>query len=196
MTSPLDTLAQQRVFLDARTTNLFLDTPVSDDTLRRLHELMKWGPTAMNSQPGRFVFLRTPEAKERLAPALSAGNLAKTMAAPITVIVAHDARFFDQLPTQFPAYDAKPMFEANANLARATAERNSALQGAYLIVAARMLGLDAGPMSGFDAAKVDAEFFADGAWKSNFLVNIGYGDTTGNHPRGPRLPFETVATLL
>ncbi len=196
MTPPLDSLAQQRVFLDARTTNIFLDTPVGDDTLHRLHDLMKWGPTAMNSQPGRFVFLRTQEAKARLAPALSAGNLQKTLDAPVTVIVAHDARFFDQLPIQFPAYDAKPMFEGNADLARTTAERNSALQGAYLIVAARMLGLDAGPMSGFDASKVNAEFFPDGAWKTNFLVNLGYGDKASAHPRGPRLPFETVATLL
>jgi 3-hydroxypropanoate dehydrogenase len=195
-TSAVSQDALDRAFLSARTFNAFSDQPVPDDTLRRLYDVMQWGPTSMNTQPARFVFLRTPEARERLVPALSAGNVEKTRKAPVTVIVAHDTRFFDHLPTQFKAYDAKPMFEANDALAESTAVRNSSLQGAYLIVAARLLGLDAGAMSGFDAAKINAEFFPDGAWKVNFLVNLGYGDTTGNYPRGPRLGFEEVARLL
>lgn len=195
-TSAVSQDALDRAFLSARSFNAFSDQPVSDDTLRRLYDVMQWGPTSMNTQPARFVFLRTPEARERLVPALSPGNVEKTRKAPVTVIVAHDTRFFDHLPTQFKAYDAKPMFEANDALAESTALRNSSLQGAYLIVAARLLGLDAGAMSGFDAAKLNAEFFPDGDWKVNFLVNLGYGDTTGNYPRGPRLGFEEVARLL
>lgn len=195
-TSAVSQDALDRAFLSARSFNAFSDQPVSDDTLRSLYDVMQWGPTSMNTQPARFVFLRTPEARERLVPALAPGNVDKTRKAPVTVIVAHDTRFFDHLPTQFKAYDAKPMFEANDALAESTAVRNSSLQGAYLIVAARLLGLDAGAMSGFDAAKLNAEFFPDGDWKVNFLVNLGYGDTTGNHPRGPRLGFEEVARLL
>lgn len=189
-----DALAQ--AFTAARTFNRFTSQAVSDATLHQLHDLMKWGPTSMNCQPARFLFLRTPEAKARLAPALSPSNLDKTLAAPVTAIVAIDNRFFDQLPTQFPAYDAKPMFAGNAELATSTAFRNGTLQGAYLIIAARLLGLDCGPMSGFDAAKVNAEFFPDGQWQANFLVNLGYGDAAGNHPRGPRLDFESAARLL
>ena len=150
----------------------------------------------MNSQPGRYVFLRSQESRQRLIPALARGNQAKTLAAPLTVIVAQDSRFFDHLPTQFSAYDAKPIFESNSVLAESTAFRNSSLQGAYLMIAARLLGLDCGPMSGFDPAKVNAEFFPDGQWKVNFLINLGYGDASGNYPRGPRLPFETVAQVL
>ena len=194
--TPLDQASLERVFLNARTFNAFMSQPVTDETLEALYDLAKWGPTSMNAQPARFVFLRSPEAKQRLAPALSAGNLDKTMAAPVTVIVAQHTRFFDHLPTLFPAYDAKPMFEANAALAESTAARNSALQGAYLIVAARMLGLDSGAMSGFDPAKVNAEFFPDGAHSTNFLINLGYGDDSKNHPRGIRLPFEEVCTIL
>lgn len=187
---------QAQAFTAARTFNRFTSQPVSDATLHQLYDLMKWGPTSMNCQPARLVFLRSPEAKARLAPALSPGNLTKTMAAPVTVIVALDTRFFDQLPTQFPAYDAKPMFEGNAELATSTAFRNGTLQGAYLIIAARLLGLDCGPMSGFDNAKVNAEFFPDGQWQANFLVNLGYGDPAGNHPRGARLDFDTAAQVL
>ncbi|MDR3412014.1 MAG: malonic semialdehyde reductase [Formivibrio sp.] len=192
----IDEAIQQQVFTSARTFNKFTDQAVSDETLRQLYDLMRWGPTSMNTQPARYVFLRTHESRQRLFPALSPGNQAKTLAAPVTVIVAMDTRFFDQLPTQFPSYDAKPMFEGNAALAQGTAFRNSTLQGAYLIIAARMLGLDCGPMSGFDADMVNAEFFPDGQLKANFLINMGYGDASGNHPRGPRLPFETVAQLL
>jgi 3-hydroxypropanoate dehydrogenase len=188
--------AFDRAFLSARTFNKFSDRTVTDETLRELYDLLKWGPTSMNAQPARFLFLRSEASRARLAPALSAGNLDKTLAAPVTVLVAQDMHFFDHLPQLFPAYDAKPMFEANAALAAETAARNSTLQGAYLIVAARLLGLDAGPMSGFNAAVVDQEFFPDGRWKSNFLINLGYGDASGNRPRGPRLPFETAAQIL
>ena len=192
----LDDQTLDQVFRSARTFNKFRSEPVGDETLHALHDLLKWGPTSMNSQPGRFVFLRSAQAKERLRPALSAGNLAKTMAAPVVVIVATDSRFYDHLPEQFPSYAAKPLFEGNPQLAQATAQRNGTLQGAYLIVAARMLGLDCGPMSGFDADKVDAEFFADGRFKTNFLVNLGYGDPSGNHPRAPRLAFNDAAQIL
>ncbi|MDE2082523.1 MAG: malonic semialdehyde reductase [Burkholderiales bacterium] len=188
--------ALDQAFLAARTFNKFRPEPVADATLHALYDLLKWGPTSLNSQPGRYLFLRSEAAKQRLKPALSPGNADKTMAAPVVVVVAMDRRFHDHLPEQFPALPAKAMFEGNAALAEATAFRNSSLQGAYLILAARMLGLDCGPMSGFDAAQVNAEFFADGRWKANFLVNLGYGDASGNHPRGPRLPFETAASIL
>lgn len=196
MTQALPTAALEQTFLNARTFNKFTDQPVSDETLRQLYDLAKWGPTSMNSQPARYVFVRSAEAKARLAEALSPGNVAKTHAAPVTVIVAMDNQFYEHLPEQFPAVNAKPMFEGNAGLAEATAQRNSALQGAYLIVAARQLGLDCGPMSGFDPAKVNAAFFPDGRHKVNFLINLGYGDASGNHPRGPRLPFEAVASIV
>jgi 3-hydroxypropanoate dehydrogenase len=180
----------------ARTFNTFTDHPVSDELLSRLQAAAQQGPTSMNCQPARFVFLRSDEAKTRLLPALAPGNVEKTRKAPITVIVALDTRFFEHLPTQFKAYDAKPMFEANADLATATAFRNSSLQGAYLIIAARLLGLDVGAMSGFDVAKVNTEFFPDGRYQANFLINLGYGDPAGNHPQGPRLPFDIVAQVL
>ena len=192
----LDEHALAQAFTAARTFNRFKPEPVSDATLAALYELLKWGPTSMNCQPARYLFLRSDEAKQRLKPALSPSNLDKTLAAPVVVVVATDTRFFEHLPEQFPAYDAKPMFEANAALAEATAQRNGTLQGAYLIVAARLLGLDCGPMSGFDTAKLNAEFFADGRLRVNFLVNLGYGDAAGNHPRGLRLPFEVAARVL
>lgn len=196
MTQPVGAKALEQAFISARTFNQFTHQAVSDATLRQLYDLLRWGPTSMNAQPARFVFLRTPQSRQRLLPALMPTNQAKTLAAPVTVIIAQDSRFFDNLPTQFPAYDAKPMFEANPAMAEETAFRNSSLQGAYLIIAARLLGLDCGPMSGFDSAAVNAEFFPDGKWKTNFIVNLGYGDPAGNYPRGPRLPFETVAQML
>ena len=192
----LDPAALDQAFRSARTYNKFRPEPLDDATLHALYELLKWGPTSMNSQPGRYLFLRSEAAKQRLKPALSPGNADKTMAAPVVVVVAMDSRFHDHLPEQFPALPAKAMFDGNAALAEATAFRNGTLQGAYLIVAARMLGLDCGPMSGFDAAKVNAEFFPDGRWRANFLVNLGRGDASGNHPRGPRLPFDAVARIL
>lgn len=192
----LDTRVLEQAFTSARTFNRFRPEAVADDTLRALYDLLKWGPTSMNCQPARFLFLRSAAAKQRLKPALAPTNADKTMAAPVVVVVATDTRFFEHLPEQFPAYDARPMFEGNPALASATAARNGTLQGAYLIIAARLLGLDCGPMSGFDAAKVNAEFFPDGRWQANFLVNLGHGDPAGNHPRGPRLAFEEAARLL
>ena len=196
MPTPVSAAVLDQAFLQARTFNKFTNQPVTDEVLHQLYDLAKWGPTAMNSQPARFVFVRSAEAKARLKPSLSPNNADKTMAAPVTVIVATDSQFFEHLPTQFPAYDAKPMFEGNPAMAQGTASLNGSLQGAYLIIAARFLGLDCGPMAGFDKAKLDAEFFADGRFKSSFLINLGYGDASGNHPRGPRLPFETSAQVI
>lgn len=196
MSTTLNDAALDQLFRRARTYNRFLSDAVTDDTITALYELLKWGPTAFNAQPARYIVLRTPEAKRRLAPALSANNKEKTLAAPVTVIVALDKRFFDQLPEQFPAYHAKPLFEANPALVAPTAIRNSSLQGAYLILAARALGLDAGPMSGFDAAAVNQEFFPDGGHETNFIVNLGYGDPATLFARSPRLRFEQAVTLL
>lgn len=183
-------------FLDARTFNRFADRPVDDTTLRRLYDVLKWGPTSMNCQPARWVFVRSAAAKARLKEALNPANVDKTLAAPVTAIVAMDTRFHELMPAQFPHNPkAGDAFAASAELARTTALRNSSLQGAYLIVAARLLGLDAGPMSGFDAAKLNAAFFPDGRWQANFLVNLGYGDASGNRPRGPRLAFEEAARI-
>lgn len=193
---PLTGVTLDRIFREARTVHAFKPIPVSDDTLRQLYDLLKWGPTAFNAQPGRYVFVRSAEAKARLRPALSGGNVAQTDAAAVTVIVAQDTRFYEHLPQQFPAYDAKPLFEGNAALAEATAFRNSSLQGAYLILAARSLGLDSGAQSGFDPAKVNAEFFPDGRYKANFIINLGVADPAGIHPRGPRLAFDDVAQIL
>lgn len=195
MSTPLNNTALEQTFTQARTFNKFTDRTVSDETLHALYELAKWGPTSMNSQPARIVFVRSAEAKAQLLPALLPGNADKTLASPVCAIVAMDSRFFEHLPEQFPAMNAKPMFEGNAALAEGTAFRNSSLQAAYLIVAARQLGLDCGPMSGFDPAKVNQAFFPDGRYKANLLINLGYGDASGNHPRGPRLPFETVARI-
>jgi 3-hydroxypropanoate dehydrogenase len=157
---------------------------------------MKFPPTSSNGSPGRFLFLRTTEAKERIKPALSAGNLDKTMSAPVCVIVAMDLEFYEKLPQLFPHVDARSWFASSKPLADETAFRNSSLQGAYLILAARALGLDAGPMSGFDKLKVDAEFFPDGKWKTNFLCNLGYGNPSKLKPRNPRLEFEEACKLL
>lgn len=196
MKGPLDATALDQLFRQARSYNQFTDRPVDDDTLRQLYELLKWGPTSMNTQPGRFLFVRSAAEKQKLLPALSPGNVEKTLHAPVTVIVAADSRFHEHLPTQFKAYEAKPLFDANPALTATTAARNSALQGAYLMLAARALGLDCGAMSGFDAAKLNAAFFPDGRWQVNFLVNLGYGAEGGYHPRGPRLPFDEVAKIL
>jgi 3-hydroxypropanoate dehydrogenase len=189
--------AFEQTFLAARTVSQFSDEAVSDGTLVQLYEQLKWGPTAFNCQPARFVFVRSAQAKEQLKPCLSAGNLDKTMKAPVTVIVAQDSRFFEHLPVQFAHNpNAQALFADNAALAQSTALRNSSLQGAYLIVAARMLGLDCGPMSGFNPAALNAAFFPDGRYTANFLVNLGYGDPSGLFPRGPRLPFSTAATIV
>jgi 3-hydroxypropanoate dehydrogenase len=187
------------LFRTARTHNGWLDKPVSDAVLHGLYDLMKWGPTSANSSPARLVFLRGREGKERLRPALMPGNLEKTMQAPVTVIIAHDLAFYDRLPQLFPHQpEAREWFSNSPELAQSTALRNGTLQGAYLMLAARSLGLDCGPMSGFDNAKVDAEFFSGptGSVRSNFLCNLGYGDPTKLFPRGPRLDFEEACTMF
>lgn len=196
MSQPLDRQALDQAFYEARTAHKFTDQPVTDETLHALVDLCKWGPTSLNCQPMRLVFVRSAEAKAKLKESLSPNNADKTMAAPVTAIVAWDTAFYDQLVTQFPANPTmRDMFAGNAKLAQDTAFRNGSLQGAYLMIAARMLGLAAGPMSGFDAAKLNAAFFPDGAWTANFLVNLGYPDPAGYRPRGPRLAFDKMARI-
>ena len=203
--------ALDQLFRKARTHSFWLSKPVEDATLRNLYELLRWGPTSANSCPARFLFLRTAEAKQRLVPALAPGNVDKVLSAPVTVIVGVDLCFYDKLPKLFPQSPGmKDMFEKSPELTDSTARRNSSLQGAYLILAARALGLDCGPMSGFDNAKVDEEFFGAGKEisesdqeffpsthvRSNFLCNIGYGDHSRLFPRNPRLDFEEACALL
>lgn len=193
----LDDRALDVIFRKARTHNGWLPKPVSDETLRQLYELMKWGPTSANCSPARILFLRSQEAKERLSPALSSGNRAKTMAAPVTAIVAYDLKFYDLLPRLFPHdQSARGWFTSDETVARDTAFRNGTLQGAYMVIAARAVGLDCGPMSGFNNAKVDAEFFAGTDVKSNFLCNLGYGDPGKLFDRLPRLGFDEGCRLL
>ncbi len=192
----LDDRSLDILFRAARTHNEWLDKPVSDELIHQIYDLMKWPPTSANSSPARFVFVRSAEAKQRLLPAMAPGNLEKTRAAPVTVIIAHDSEFYEKLPKLFPQADAHSWFAGNQPLIDTTAFRNGTLQGAYLILAARALGLDAGPMSGFDNAKVDQEFFPGGKIKSNFLVNLGYGDHAKLFPRNPRLTFAEAARIL
>ncbi|WP_373988987.1 malonic semialdehyde reductase [Duganella sp. BuS-21] len=189
--SALDTL-----FFNAHTHNGWLDSPVTDAQLQQLYDAMRWAPTAANGSPARLVFVRSADAKARLAPALSAGNLDKTLAAPVTVIVGMDMEFYEQLPQLSPAVDARSWFAGNDAAIQSTAFRNSSLQGGYLILAARALGLDVGPMSGFDNAKVDEAFFAGTAIQSNFICNIGYGDAAKIRPRAPRLSFEQACRIV
>lgn len=186
------------VFHHARSHNAWLDRPVSDDLLRQIYDSMKLGPTSANSSPARFLFLRTREAKERLRPALSPANVDKSMAAPVTAIIAYDLQFYDKLPKLFPHNPGmRDNFVKSPQLAEITAFRNGTLQGAYFIIAARALGLDCGPMSGFNNAKVDEEFFSGGAQvKSNFLCNLGYADHSKLFPRNPRLDFDEACKLL
>jgi 3-hydroxypropanoate dehydrogenase len=192
----LDEAALDLVFRNARTHNGWLDKPVPEALLRQAVDLAKMGPTSANASPLRLVFVRSPEAKEQLRPALSAGNLDKTMAAPVTAIVAYDTQFHELLPRLFPHADARAWFAGNAALIEETAFRNGSLQGAYLILALRAVGLDTGAMSGFDKAKVDAAFFAGTSVKSNFLVNIGYGDDSKLFARSPRLDYDEIVTTL
>jgi 3-hydroxypropanoate dehydrogenase len=189
----LDTL-----LLNARTQNGWRDTPVTDDELRRIYEIVKHGPTSANSCPARFVFLRTPAAKARLLPLLAPGNVDKTRAAPLTVIIGYDTRFFELMPTRLFAHrpEMADGYARNAQLAEVTAFRNGTLQGAYFMLAARAIGLDVGGMSGFDNARVDAEFFPDGRVKSNFLCNVGHGDPAKVLPKLPRLDFEEACRLV
>jgi 3-hydroxypropanoate dehydrogenase len=210
-TGALTDVALDQLFGDARTFSYWLDKPVGDDTLRRLYALMKWGPTSANGSPARILFLRTPEAKQRLIPALSPANVEKVRSAPVTAIIGYDLRFYEQLPVLFPhAPGYRDVFSQSPELAEVTARRNSSLQGAYLIMAARALGLDCGPLSGFDNAKVDQEFFGAGKEvgqydqeffplthvRANFLCNLGYGDRSRLHPRNPRLTFDEACVLL
>ena len=187
--------ALDQIFRKARTANGFIDKSVSDELLQQVYELAALGPTSMNTQPTRYVFIRTPQGKERLKPALSPGNVEKTMGAPVTVIVATDTQFYEHMPQIWHGAGARENLAGNPAMAQATATRNGTLGGAYFIIAARALGLDCGPMSGVDLEKVNAEFFADGRYKANFLINLGYGDPGKLFPRNPRLTFEQACTL-
>jgi len=193
----LDDVALDLILRKARTQNGWLPTPVTDDQLRAIYDIMRLGPTSANSCPARIVFLRTAAAKARLIPSLSPTNVDKTKAAPVTAIIGYDTRFFELMPKLFPHRpDMKDNYANNPPLAEVTAFRNGTLQGAYFMIAARAVGLDVGGMSGFDNAKVDAEFFPDGRIKSNFLCNLGYGDPAKILPKLPRLDFEEACTLL
>ncbi len=185
-----------RLFRQARTHNGWTDQPVTGAMVRTLYDLAKWGPTTANSNPARFVFIRSAEAKARLMPHINAGNVDKVVQAPCTVIIAGDTRFYEEYATLFPSRDMRSVFEGKDALIAETVARSSTLQGAYLIMAARTLGLDCGPMSGFDAAGVNSEFFPDGRWKANFLCNIGYGRPEALHPRNPRLDFDKACLDL
>ena len=188
--------ALAQIFTAARTHNGFLDAPVPAALLKEAVDLAKIGPTAANQSPLRVVFLTTPQAKERLRPFLSPGNVDKTMAAPVVAITAYDEKFYDHLPFLFPHADAKSWFVGNEAFASRSAFQNGTLQVAYLLVALRAVGLDTGPMAGFDNAKVDAEFFPEGHVKSNVLINIGYGDESKLFPRSPRFSFDQIAKIL
>ena len=194
MTTSIDP-AIRRIFHDARTHVAWTDRPVADETLRELYETLRWGPTAANCCPLRVAFVKSREAKERLRPALSPGNVDKTMAAPVTAIVAYDLAFPDTLPKLFPHTDARSWYAGNEPYILETAARNGSLQGGYLMLAARALGLDCGPMSGFNAEKVNQAFFAGSSWRANFLCNLGYGDAAKLHPRSPRLSFEEACRI-
>src|SRR5215813_128535 len=188
--------AQDLLWRKARSFSDFRPDPVSDETLRAFYELAKWGPTTANSQPQRILFLRSAAAKDRLAPALSKINLEKTIAAPVVAILAYDLRFFEHIPRMYHNPAARSWYETTPEAIRTTALRNSSLQGAYFIVAARALGLDCGPMSGFSNEKVDAEFFPDGQWKSNFLCILGKGDPKSLYPKMERFAFDEVCKIL
>ena len=194
--APLSDAALAQLFTEARTRNAWTDRPVPEALLRRLYDLTRFGPTAVNMTPARFLFVTSPEAKARLLPLMSEGNRAKTAQAPVTVIIGQDIDFHDTLPTLFPhAPGARDWFADEAGR-REAAFRNSSLQGGYFLIAARALGLDAGPMSGFDAAGVKAEFFPQGNVEPNFIVNLGYGSDDNLFPRSPRLSFEEAAKIL
>jgi 3-hydroxypropanoate dehydrogenase len=211
MGQAVDDAVLDTLFREARTYSKWLPRPIADKTLHELWDLIKWAPTSANAEPARFAFLRSKESKERLRPALAPLNVEKTMTAPVTVIVGYDLRFYERLPKLFPQNPGMAkLFESNPEMVETTAKRNSSLQGAYLIMAARALGLDCGAMSGFDNAKVDEEFFAagkpcfgcdqeffpEGHVKTNFLCNLGYGDPASLFPRLPRLSFNEACSLL
>ena len=189
-------LTTAQLFTEARTQNGYLDTPVSDAQLRELYELVKFGPTAANTSPARFQFVRSAQAKARLLACVSPGNVAKITQAPVTVIIGMDLLFHDMLPKLFPHVDARPWFAGKDAVIVESAMRNSSLQGGYLILAARALGLDCGPMSGFDAARLDAEFWAGTAVKTNFICTLGQGDPSKVFARNPRLDFDEACSLV
>ncbi len=188
-------LSTEQLFTEARTQNGYLDTPVPDATLKQLYDLLKWGPTSANCSPARFIFVRTPEGKAKLAAGVGPNNVAKVQQAPVTVIIGMDMLFYEKLPQLFPHADARSWFVGNQPMIDATAFRNSSLQGAYLIIAARALGLGTGPMSGFNAAKVDADFWAGSAVKTNFICTLGHGDPAKVFARSPRLAFDEACAL-
>lgn len=193
---PLSKTALDLLFSQARSFSYWQERPVSDELLKRLYELLKWGPTAANSNPARFLFLKSKEAKVRLRSCLDAGNIEKSMSAPVVAVIAMDLEFYERLPLLFPHTDARSWFAGKPDKILASANLNTALQGAYLILAARSLGLDCGPMSGFDNSALDTEFFPDGKTKSLFLCALGYGDRSKLYPRGPRLTFDEVCEIL
>jgi 3-hydroxypropanoate dehydrogenase len=195
MNMPISVISIQQLFTTARTHHAWQDKPVADAILREIYDLAKWGPTSANCLPMRIVFVKSKLEKEKLIPTVIGSNVDQVRAAPVTAIIAYDQKFYDELPTLFPAFDARPMFVANPALSEQTALRNGSLQGAYFILAARALGLDTGPMSGFDNAKVDQAFFEKTSWKSNFICNIGYGDAAKLYPRGPRLSFDQACII-
>ena len=195
MESLLDDAGQDLIFRTSRTHRFWQDKAISDTTLLELYDLFKWGPTSGNCCPARVVFVKSGEAKEKLKPCLAKGNVDQTMAAPATAIVAHDMEFFEQLPTLAPHADTRSWYLGKPDLISSTAIRNGSLQGAYLILAARALGLDCGPMSGFNSAAVDEAFFQGSSWTVNFLVNLGYGLDEKLHPRAPRLSFEEACRI-
>ena len=194
--TPIAQSSLDQLFLSARTANGFTDQPVPLVLLQKIYDIAKMGATSMNTQPTRYVFLNSPEARARLIPALSPSNVDKTRSAPVTVIVATDTRFYEHMPQVWHDPGAKEMFEANAPMAQATATRNGTLGGAYFMLAARAEGLDCGPMSGVDLAKVNAEFFPDGRFQTNFLINLGYGDDSKLFDRNPRLNFDQACSVL
>ncbi len=195
MTAALDPHALAQLFTEARTHNAWQNKDVPDSLLCDVVELMRWAPTSANSSPCRIVFVKSAEAKARLKPLLMEGNVEKSMSAPVTAIIGHDLEFYEHLPRLFPHADARSWFAGNDAFIRTSAFRNGSLQGGYFILAARALGLDCGPMSGFDNEGVDREFFAGTHIKSNFLCNLGFGDAAGLHPRSPRFSFRDVARI-
>jgi 3-hydroxypropanoate dehydrogenase len=190
MNMPISQDAIRQIFTEARTHHHWLDKPISNELLHDLYELAKWGPTSANSLPMRIVYITSAQQRGNLLPALFGANADQVKAAPVTAIIAYDTKFYDQLPTLFPYADLRPTFANNEKRAEHSALQNGSLQGAYFILAARSLGIDVGPMGGFDAAMVDKLFLTGTSWKSNFLCNLGYGDISKVHPRGPRLSYE------
>lgn len=193
---PLSQESIAQLFTKARTHNGWLPIDVPDALLRQAVEISRWGPTSANCSPLRIVFVRSPEAKAQLAPAMTAGNLDKTLTAPATAILGYDYDFIDSLPRLYPAADARSWFAGDETLIKETAFRNGSLQAAYFLIALRALGLDAGPMSGFDREKIERAFFAETRVKANFLINIGYGDPDKLYPRGPRFSFDEMARII